>query len=225
MPLSGTVERKGTLPWCDRSTWLYPAADIGTIDWWFRYNGELDVDTALRTAGPYLRGRRTAVQAGGCIGVWPIRLAQVFETVHTFEAEPVNYKCLAHNTQGIGNLVLHHAAIGNADGCVSMHLDEKYDGHCGAFYAKPGGDIPMCRVDDLHLEDLDFMWLDIEGGEYDAILGAAETIHRCRPVIGFEMREFSDRYNDGAKPTRLLQNEFGYTLFGNVFGHDWLMIP
>jgi FkbM family methyltransferase len=44
------------------------------------------------------------------------------------------------------------------------------------------------RLDDLIPEDVqvDFIKMDIEGGEYHAMLGGAKTILRCRPMIVFE---------------------------------------
>jgi FkbM family methyltransferase len=47
------------------------------------------------------------------------------------------------------------------------------------------------RLDDLIHEDVqvDFIKMDIEGGEYHAMLGGAKTIRRCRPIIVFEAGE------------------------------------
>jgi hypothetical protein len=33
---------------------------------------------------------------------------------------------------------------------------------------------------------VDFIKLDLEGYEYRALLGAAETLERCRPIVMFE---------------------------------------
>ncbi len=41
--------------------------------------------------------RRTAVQAGGNIGLWPRRLAQSFENVITFEPDAISIECLRQN--------------------------------------------------------------------------------------------------------------------------------
>jgi hypothetical protein len=43
--------------------------------------------------------------------------------------------------------------------------------------------IPMITIDSLGLDDIDLMQLDLEGFEYDALVGARETIERCKPVI------------------------------------------
>ena len=57
----------GSLPWTDRTEWLYPAADRNRIDWWF-IQGPIDVDPALEIILPHLEDRDCCVQAGGVLG-------------------------------------------------------------------------------------------------------------------------------------------------------------
>jgi len=213
-----TVE--GTLPWSDRTEWLLPAADKNTIDWPFTH-GPVDVERALKAMRPHLKGMRTCIQAGGCIGIWPIRLAQVFEHVITFEPEPVNYECLSHNTADVTNLSRYRAALGQDKHRIRMGLEPRYIGHCGAWQVMPDGDIPVVRIDDMGLDDVDLIYLDIEGSEHPALMGGLETIRRCRPVIGLEVKGFSRRYNNGASPLELLMNE-GYQMQANI-GSDVLL--
>lgn len=212
---------QGELPWTNRKTWLYPIEDKGTICWPFGYKKKLDVDIAIDSSIPYLTGFDTCIQAGGCIGVWPVRLAQFFKNVHTFEPERTNFECLIGNVSGIDNIVCHNKALGDKPGFVDMHLIK--EGHCGAFFTKPGKDIPVVMIDSLNL-DVDFIWLDLEGGETSALVGAKETIERCRPVIGFEMREFTKRYG-GIKPIDYLKKIFNYKSKGMLYHYDYLLIP
>ena len=210
---------KGTLPWADRTEWLLPSADKNTIDWPFTY-GPTDIDPALEMMDPYLKGKRTCIQAGGCIGIWPTRLSQVFEHVHCFEPEPVNFQCLKNNTAGIENLTLYESALGKESSLVHMELTPRMIGHCGAYQAKAGGDIPMIRIDDLNLPDVDLIYLDIEGGEYDALTGAMETINRDHPVIGIEDKG----WNDPKFHPRSLLTSLGYRLLGAPNKADKLYI-
>ena len=51
---------------------------------------------------------------------------------------------------------------------------EKHDGT---------GAIPVLSIDQLGLNNCDLIHLDIEGGEYDALMGAEHTIKRFGPLI------------------------------------------
>ncbi len=213
---------EGTLPWTDRTQWMYPAADEGSLMCWFKL-GPIDIDPAIEAIRPYMKGWRTCIQAGGALGIWPIRLAQVFNRVITFEPEPVNWLCLNHNIEGIPNIECHKVALGQDHNTVHMDLEQRYIGHCGAWQVVPGGDIQTVMIDDMELTDVDLIYLDIEGSEHPAFTGGLKTIRRCKPVIGFEDKGFSRRYNDGAKPETLLRDE-GYRVLARI-GRDVLMIP
>ena len=211
---------EGAIPTVERTEWLLPAADKNTIDWPFTY-GPVDVERALKAMQPHLKGTRTCIQAGGCIGIWPILLAQVFDRVITFEPEEVNWYCLNHNIEDVPNIECHRAALGQDHNTIKMGLEPKYIGHCGAWQVMPDGDIPTMMIDDLNLNDVDLIYLDIEGSEHPALTGGLETIRRCRPVIGFEDKGFSRRYNNGASALELLKGE-GYQVQKNI-SRDVLM--
>ena len=214
----------GSLPWTDRTEWLYPAADRNRIDWWF-IKGPIDVDPAMEIILPYLKGRRTCIQAGGCVGIWPIRLAQFFDNVHTFEAEAINYQCLVNNTEGIENITTYNSALGKDNELkVHMEIPKKLTGNCGAFQVIPGGGVSTVCIDDLQL-DVDLIYLDIEGSEYDALTGAAQTINQSRPVIGMEDKGWNSRYNNGASPVKLLTSKFNYRILCKPFPSDIILVP
>ena len=194
---------EGVLPWVGRTRWKFPTADTGHIDPFYGWEGPIDVDQAIESAEPYLQGHRTCIQAGGCIGVWPTRLAQIFNTVHTFESQADNYQCLTHNTEGITNIITYPNALGSKDGLVKMVQEPRYVGHSGAWMVEDGGDIPQITIDSLNLSHVDLIWLDIEGSEYNALEGARQTIERCKPVIGIEYRGFCARY--AGDPIKLLK--------------------
>ncbi len=67
-----------------------------------------------------------------------------------------------------------------------MRLERvKPDTHRGV-WCVPGGDIPSVTIDSLKLPYCGLIKLDIEGAEMDALLGALDTIRRCKPVIVIE---------------------------------------
>ena len=204
--------------------WYYPKADMGTMDFYLT-----DVNGALNKIKPYMKQYRRVIQAGGAVGIWPLRLAQVFDNVTTFEPEPINRQCLTLNTQGVSNIEIKPFALGdNPELKIEMVLGhnnrgKSMEGHCGAFQVTHGGDIPVMRIDDLGYDDVDLIYLDVEGYEYRAINGARETIARCKPIIGIEDKMFHARYKDKMTPIQLIK-QLGYKELGQANKDDVLFI-
>lgn len=125
---------------------------------------------------------RTAVQAGGNVGLWPRRMAEVFRRVFTFEPDVVSFECLTANAPS--SVLATHAALGEHDGRCSVSRK-----NLGSHKVIAGDAVPMVRLDSLGLDDLDLLQLDVEGYEWPALKGAAETLDRCRPIVHVELRD------------------------------------
>ncbi len=140
-----------------------------------------DLDTVVL---PHVAHKRVAIQAGGAMGMWAKRMAQVFEYVYTFEPTPQSFHCLNHNCPE-ENIIKMQAALGEKPGLVKMEYHEDPNNY-GAFMCKPNGFVPTLRIDDLGLYRLDLLMLDIEGYELFALKGAAKMIQQHKPVIVVE---------------------------------------
>lgn len=127
--------------------------------------------------------RRVVVQAGGCAGLWPMALADVFETVYTFEPDALNFGALVHNCGDRPQVYPIRGALGAIAG--QMGLSRPKAG-AGLWRLDGAGAVPVLPLDAFQLPALDALVLDVEGSELDALIGAARTIHRCRPVIWLE---------------------------------------
>lgn len=146
----------------------------------------------LQLAARQATEKRIAVQAGGNAGMYPVELAKMFDKVITFEPEFVNYKCLCYNSANLPNIGIYQAVLGNDTKPVSLVQEQglKNDQlavNTGAFHVEGGGDIPQMRIDDLDLPHLDFLQLDVEGWELNALEGAERTIRAHWPVIMLEI--------------------------------------
>jgi len=137
--------------------------------------------------------RRMAIQAGGNIGAWPVWLAKRFIEVMTFEPEDLNYRCLVRNAERHHNIETYHAALGAEEGRCELNVTPGLGGHHMSL--RPGSTV-MLTVDGFKLEHLDYLVLDVEGWEHEALRGALDTIARCRPIIQLEDKNFA-----GAKGT------------------------
>lgn len=152
-----------------------------------------DIALTLPTVLDLAPGRAVCVHAGGNIGVYAESLCEEFDAVYTFEPDADMFRKLMVNVGDRENLVAMRAALGDQPafvGTTRARRDSKRGPvHDALTHISGPGIVPTLRLDSLGLEALDVLWLDVEGHEYDAILGAKNTIHKHRPVIVVEINE------------------------------------
>jgi len=106
-----------------------------------------------------------------------------------------------------GHVGLHNAAVGDRGGEVTLSMPV-LDGVAQEQWASTAKDyagfgsvrverftVPALRLDDLGLRDVTAAKIDVEGGEYEVLRGARETLLRCRPVLTLEIEE---RHREGS---------------------------
>lgn len=190
---------------------LYWPDDIGE-----KYQHALDhvgsVEWALAACG---KNRRTAVQAGGNIGLWPKRMAEVFERVITFEPDPISRACLERNV--LKNVTVLSEAIGDQAGVCSI----KHRG-VGSHRVVEGSTVTMTTIDALNLMDVDFLQLDVEGYEWHALKGAEATIAYSHPLIQVELRDFTNKYGQTDVAVRQMLTGWGYREIAHRPGSDFV---
>jgi len=128
---------------------------------------------------PHIKPGRAVVQAGGHIGIFPRELSKQFDIVYTFEPDAENFACLVRNAQGPKVFPI-RAFVGDLHECRELRINSK---STGGHSVGGTGDVPTLRIDDLALEVCDLILLDLEGYEFFALLGAMQTIARCKPLI------------------------------------------
>jgi len=179
-------------------------------------------------ASGHIKKRRSAVQAGGCLGIFPKYLATEFDVVYTFEPSPILFPQMVLNAPE-QNIVRFQAALGHSRGmvdpvCSLRGNDGKTVLHAGMTRVESGGVIPTMRLDDLLLPRCDLIYLDIEGWELFALQGALRTISSCRPVIVCEI-------NRGCEYVGITQDEVRDTIYTMGYNHagtmrsDYMFVP
>jgi len=169
------------------------------------------------------KGRECAVQAGANMGIWPLRMSQLFSQVISFEPNPIVYDCAVNNVYPFAsNVKIYNRALSDVEKMVHVELVKGNEGNYGAGYIVDGGDVQAMRIDDLYLENCDLLCLDIEGAELDALKGAEETIKEYRPLVVVEDKPMQHmtlfNRNVGAMGGWLSQ--FGYKKVGRVHWDD-----
>jgi FkbM family methyltransferase len=165
--------------------------------------GKMRIDILTMTdAGPryvsqFCKNKRTVIQAGGNCGIYPRLYSELFETVYTFEPDPVNFYCLVQNIKNT-NVIKFQSCLGSDHKLVSMAIDEntvaKKGYNCGIFQVSGNGKVPVLKIDDLALDQCDLIHLDIEGFEGFALQGAIETIKKFKPTICLEINGLGKQY-------------------------------
>jgi FkbM family methyltransferase len=131
--------------------------------------------------------RRVVVQAGGCVGIWPLALAQTFDRVYTAEPAPENFALLAENIADTPSITAWPVALGAETRGVGLARPKPMP---GLWRVAGDGPIPMVRLDAI-LPDgpVDAIVLDVEGSELAAWQGAEALLARWQPLLWFEARE------------------------------------
>lgn len=168
--------------------WL-PAHETHLVDWMKKKNqivdGKLTYQLDKRNdALKYVKNFRGAIDVGAHCGLWSMDLVNKFGVVHSFEPVALHRECFKRNVTK-NNAVLYPFALGEKEGNISIHTSNTSSGDS---WVNGDGDIPLKRLDDFDLHDIDFIKLDCEGYELFALRGGEETLKRCKPCVIVEQK-------------------------------------
>lgn len=165
----------------DVSGWMWVREDDGAWDGPHREWMDTHRDAYLKAS----RERNVVVQAGGNCGLYPRLFSKYFKTVYTFEPDPLNFHCLVNNCQS-DNIIKINGALGATNELVRVQRAGM--GNVGCHTVKNDGEVfvPQFTIDQLNLNQCDFIQLDVEGYEIHILRGAIKTIERFHPGISCE---------------------------------------
>jgi len=186
-----------------RNGWVWPKDDSNC------WNYMMSHPDLPKKISSHVHRKNVCIQAGGNAGFYVKQYADCFSTVYTFEPEPLNFYCLNRNITN-QNVFKFQSCIGNSRDLVKLKIKAK---NRGKNHVAGAGDIPTLLIDDLNLNECNLIHLDIEGYEFFALKGAANTIKRCRPVIVFEYFEKCiEKFNYSLTDVELFLSKLGYKL-------------
>ena len=173
----------GIGPWVwdkqDDAAWECPKGD------WLHHNYQQTIESHCIT-------RKLAIQAGGCQGMYPRLLSDMFDHVYTFEPHPVNFHMLVANCQK-DNITKINGALSDHPGQFTLIENEIVNSGCHTLadashrklIVETGKQytVQLFTVDGLNLPTLDLLMLDVESYEHNVLLGAVQTIKKYHPVI------------------------------------------
>ena len=166
--------------------------------------------------------RRTVLDVGGHYGSWAVGFAtHGFNEVHSFEPVKEIFDVLEQNAAHYNNIKIYNHGASFCLEYVDFEKGKDNSGQGHVSTTQNKGDILLKAIDSFNFKDVDLIKFDVEGYEYFALMGAFETIERCKPLLCFEFNGLSERY--GKTDIEVIEklNGIGYTLI-DIKNKDYL---
>lgn len=194
--------------------WMWPAKD--TICWDF-FNRPLVNSTVSNNPATfpydvveYVPNRKCVIQAGGNSGLYAKIYSKFFDVVYTFEPDPVWFACLTHNVTET-NVYKFQCCLGDNSISLDVATPSWHNDNYGAIRVTGPGNVPQMTIDSFNTKP-DLIHLDIEGYEFFALRGAAETLRKHKPIVVIEVNDVMCQvYGHMAADIDNFLEQFGYT--------------
>ncbi len=146
----------------------------------------------------YINKDSVVVDCGANIGNHSIFWSLFSKTVHAIEPFKENYNLLVQNCNlnSINNIKTYRDVLSDKESTFDAISPSKHKGPM-QFKENPSGKYSSKRLDDLISGKVDFIKIDVEGAEYQVLLGSQRILKEYKPVIFLEMHSIigSDEYN------------------------------
>ena len=153
----------------------------------------------IRFVRRWLRPGMRAVDVGANYGLYTVALARAVGRegrVWAFEPAPDTAQFLGATLQlnDFGQVMLSRAAVSSREGSISLSLEIHPEvNRVTGSAAAPGDTIEVPAVtltrlaEEQDWREIDFIKLDVEGHEPEALAGAAGLLQKCSPLVMFEV--------------------------------------
>jgi FkbM family methyltransferase len=150
-----------------------------------RHTGDFYERPMLDEIAQYIEGK-VVVDLGANIGNHTVYFAQLAKDVIAIEPHPANFAVLQKNADEYSNIILHNVACTSS--LCRMGIETQL-GNMGHIHVSrnDGGEIVGMPLDSITAY-ADFVKLDIEEHELEALQGAKALLEKCRPVLWIEIQ-------------------------------------
>jgi FkbM family methyltransferase len=153
--------------------------------------------------GATVRKGDWVIDVGAHVGVFTDRALRLgAEKVLMVEPDPINVECLKRNFRSeiaSGRVVLLAEGAWSSKGSMDLNTGVANSGTGSMMYKEAGSrtvSVPVRPIDDMVAEQkaprIDFIKMDIEGAEREALKGAAGTLKRWRPRMALDSYHLPD---------------------------------
>lgn len=189
------------------------------------------------------------VNVGSHIGTVSLPISKVITKVTAVEPFPPSFEHLVAHIQlnNIANMDTLNCAFGNSSEPIffmnqnisrvknntgGMHVFTQHDiehNIRSSELSDKSTSSRMVKMDDLNIDAFDIMLIDVEGCEYDMLLGARSKILQYKPIIIIEIwndvKRNEENMNTSQQDVLDLLVSFGYTCQSIYRSDDYLCIP
>lgn len=160
---------------------------------------------------------RHAIDIGANYGLMSYNMSKHFDLVSSFEIVPEVNECFKLNANkfNLKNVNIYDCGLGNKEQKVALNFDpnKTFSTHVDP---NSTGDVVVKTLDSFEFENVDFIKIDAEGYETYIIQGALKTIKKYKPVILYERKGHSARYNQEKNSVLDILKKYGYKELENI---------
>jgi len=200
--------------------WFLPDYD-SHYEKWMTLNNEKTYQRLQREyALNQVKHFRTAVDIGGNLGFWSRDFCEQFDNVIIFEPESSNIECLKENLKMHSNFTLHEVGLGSKEeirefytslttsGGHSFYRDQIFENEVNKIM------LPIKKLDDYNLTNVDLIKIDTQGSEYDILLGGKQTLINNDAVLNVEIEHKNEKQKQKGKEIIKFLESVGYREYG-----------
>ncbi len=152
-------------------------------------------------AGIYgaVRKGDVVLDCGANVGVFAkSAIGQGASGVIAIEADPITARALAKNCIGAATIAVVRQGVWECETELTLSRDDRFSSANSLVILRGEGEqkVPVTTIDKLvesfGMKRVDFIKMDIEGAEKQALLGSKETIRKFRPRLAISCEHFTD---------------------------------
>lgn len=198
--------------------------EVGGIDKWVWLKSDIECFNLIAADWPnhflllknIVRSARVVIQAGGNLGMYPRLYSSLFETVYTFEPDPINFHCLTLNCSQENVIKLQMGLSDRPATAVIRRTINNANPGMNSAEQNENGRYLLASLDSFYFPFVDLIHLDTEGSEIKVLQGAKQTILAHKPTLLIE--------NGNTEEVKSFLKEIGYKMVGQS-GLDFAWVP
>jgi FkbM family methyltransferase len=135
----------------------------------------------------FVNSFKLAIDIGACIGFWAKDLCKIFSKVICFEPYKPSADCLVKNLNNFKNYNLYRTALSKDSGTRRLFFNKESVGsntlELDVDHFKNFIDIPIRTLDSYNFKNINYIKMDIQFHELDALIGGTKTLTDNDPVL------------------------------------------